>query len=189
MKKHHCIMSLVTACLAVMTIPAVSPCLEVDVNEIRTKRVEFINYRAEGKKADPKSEVEEIGKTALPRRRCRRAGAVPHEIRHHTRRFQGRAGEILRRHLLHRQGREGRPYRHSPPHHDRVPHEQVRLFPGGRARDIALPVILQRGAPGRPGLLRREIQVRRHEKHQPPATPASPRSTGSGPAPRRCSSP
>ena len=39
-----------------------APGLEVDVNEIRTKRVEFTNYRADRKKADPKSEVEEIGK-------------------------------------------------------------------------------------------------------------------------------
>lgn len=36
--------------------------LEVDVDEIRTKRVEFINYRGEARKADPVTEVEEIGK-------------------------------------------------------------------------------------------------------------------------------
>ena len=36
--------------------------LEVDVDEIRTKRVEFINYRGDMKKADPVSEIEEIGK-------------------------------------------------------------------------------------------------------------------------------
>jgi hypothetical protein len=62
MKPHHCIVSAVAACLVVMAAPAPSPGLEVDVNEIRTKRVEFVNYRAEGKKADPKSEVEEIGR-------------------------------------------------------------------------------------------------------------------------------
>jgi hypothetical protein len=36
--------------------------LEVDVDEIRTKRVEFINYQGANKKADPISAVEGIGK-------------------------------------------------------------------------------------------------------------------------------
>jgi hypothetical protein len=35
--------------------------LEVDVEEIRTRPVEFINYRGEHKKADPQSAIEEIG--------------------------------------------------------------------------------------------------------------------------------
>lgn len=36
--------------------------LEVDVDEIRTKRIEFINYQGRNKKADPIREIEKIGK-------------------------------------------------------------------------------------------------------------------------------
>lgn len=52
----------ITACLMAAIPYDFAAGLQVDVNEIRTKRVEFVNYRAEGKKADSKSEVEEIGK-------------------------------------------------------------------------------------------------------------------------------
>ena len=62
MNTHHGIMISLAACLIILVAPAASPGLEVDVNEIRTKRVEFVNYRPEGKKADAKSEVEEIGR-------------------------------------------------------------------------------------------------------------------------------
>jgi len=56
------IASTIATCLMVTSMHGMAVGLEVDVNEIRTRRVEFINYRAEGKKADSKREVEEIGK-------------------------------------------------------------------------------------------------------------------------------
>ncbi len=62
MKKNAYIAGILSAGLMIITLYGTAPALEVDVNEIRTKRVEFINYRADRKKADPKSEVEDIGK-------------------------------------------------------------------------------------------------------------------------------
>lgn len=49
--------------LSLIILPCVrAAALEVDVDEIRTRRVEFINYKGDPKKADPLSEVEAIGR-------------------------------------------------------------------------------------------------------------------------------
>jgi hypothetical protein len=62
MKRSILLLSALLACLHIPLMTGPVAALEVDVDEIRTKRVEFINYQGGGKKADPISEIEQIGK-------------------------------------------------------------------------------------------------------------------------------
>ncbi len=62
MKRITHLIVIVLACVQTMLFSGSAMALEVDVDEIRTKRVEFINYRGDTKKADPLREIEDIGK-------------------------------------------------------------------------------------------------------------------------------
>jgi hypothetical protein len=62
MKRIILLSAITSFCIQALLFAGIAAALEVDVDEIRTKRVEFINYRGDAKKADPASEVEEIGK-------------------------------------------------------------------------------------------------------------------------------
>lgn len=62
MKRSRLLLSLLLAGLQIPLMTGAASALEVDVDEIRTKRVEFVNYRGRGAKADPVSEIEQIGK-------------------------------------------------------------------------------------------------------------------------------
>ena len=63
------------AAIAYLLTAAPGTGLEVDVDEIRTKRIEFINYRGHYKKADPIREIDKIGRDLAREARNRgRAG-------------------------------------------------------------------------------------------------------------------
>ncbi len=62
MKRTTLFIAITLVCIQAMLFTGSAAALEVDVDEIRTKRVEFINYRGDAKKADPIRDIEDIGK-------------------------------------------------------------------------------------------------------------------------------
>ncbi|OHD63159.1 MAG: hypothetical protein A2176_11480 [Spirochaetes bacterium RBG_13_51_14] len=77
MKKNNLLAGIILASLVFTPISYNAAALEVDVDEIRSKRVEFINYEGPYKKADSFRDIEDIG------RQLSREGRADEPVRFH----------------------------------------------------------------------------------------------------------